>query len=111
VTRHGRVVFYDYDELCLLTECNFRAMPPARDYDDEVADQPWFSVAENDIFPEEFRRFLWFPAALRSIFEEHHGWMFTPDYWRELQERTAAGELIDFYPYDVDQRFHRDLAP
>jgi len=111
VTRHGRVVFYDYDELCLLTECNFRAMPPARDYDDEVADQPWFSVAENDIFPEEFRRFLWFPAALRSVFDEHHGWMFTPDYWRELQERTAAGELIDFYPYDVDQRFHRDLAP
>ena len=111
VTRHGRVVFYDYDELCLLTECNFRAMPYARDYDDEVADQPWFSVAENDIFPEEFRRFLWFPPALRSVFEEHHGWMFTPDHWRELQERTAAGELIDFFPYDVDQRFHRDLVP
>ena len=111
VTRHGRVVFYDYDELCLLTDCNFRQMPAARDYDEEVADQPWFSVAENDIFPEEFRRFLWFPEPLRKVFEEHHGWMFTPDYWRTLQQRTSAGELIDFYPYDQKHRFHRDLIP
>ncbi|MBP6440506.1 MAG: bifunctional isocitrate dehydrogenase kinase/phosphatase, partial [Caldilineaceae bacterium] len=111
VTRHGRVVFYDYDELCLLTECNFRQMPAARDYDDEVADQPWYSVAENDIFPEEFRRFLWFPQPLRTVFEDHHAWMFTPDSWRLLQQRTAAGELIDFYPYDQEQRFHRDLVP
>ena len=111
VTRHGRVVFYDYDELCLLTDCNFRQMPAARDYDDEVADQPWYSVAENDIFPEEFRRFLWFPGPLRQVFEEHHSWMFTPDYWCALQQRTGAGELIDFYPYDQKHRFHRDLIP
>ncbi len=72
VTRHGRVVFYDYDELCLLTDCNFRKMPEASSYEDEVADQPWFSVAENDIFPEEFRKFLWFPGPLRKVMEEHH---------------------------------------
>lgn len=111
VTRHGRVVFYDYDELCLLTDCNFRQMPAARDYDDEVADQPWFAVAENDIFPEEFRRFLWFPEPLRQVFAEHHGGLFTADYWQELQRRTRAGELIDFYPYDQEQRFHRHLVP
>jgi isocitrate dehydrogenase kinase/phosphatase len=107
VTRHGRVVFYDYDELTLLTECNFRKMPESRSYDDEVADQPWFAVAENDIFPEEFRRFLWFPGPLREVMEEQHGRLFTPEFWQELQQRTRAGELLDFYPYSQKKRFHR----
>jgi isocitrate dehydrogenase kinase/phosphatase len=107
VTRHGRVVFYDYDELCLLTECNFRTMPAARDYDDEISETPWFSVAENDIFPEEFRKFLWFPAPLRKVMEEHHGCLFTVEFWRGLQERTGAGEMIDFFPYDHSKRFTR----
>ncbi len=106
VTRHGRVVFYDYDELTLLTDCNFRKMPESRSYDDEVADQPWFAVAENDIFPEEFRRFLWFPAPLRQVMEEHHGRLFTAEFWQELQQRTRAGELLDFYPYPQAKRFH-----
>jgi isocitrate dehydrogenase kinase/phosphatase len=105
VTRHGRVVFYDYDELTLLTECNFRKMPESRSYDDEVADQPWFAVGENDIFPEEFRRFLWFPAPLRKVMEEHHSRLFTPEFWQELQQRTRNGELLDFYPYAQEKRF------
>lgn len=108
VTRHGRVVFYDYDELCLLTECNFRKMPVARDYDDEIAAHPWFSVADNDIFPEEFRRFLWFPSPLREVMEAHHGRLFTVEYWRQLQERNRAGELLDFFPYDQNKRFTRN---
>ncbi len=105
VTRHGRVVFYDYDELCLLTDCNFRKMPESDSYEDEVADQPWFAVAENDIFPEEFRRFLWFPAPLRTVMEEHHGRLFTAEFWQELQQRTLAGELLDFFPYPQEKRF------
>ncbi|HAJ34736.1 MAG TPA: bifunctional isocitrate dehydrogenase kinase/phosphatase [Chloroflexi bacterium] len=108
VTRHGRVVFYDYDELCLLTECNFRHLPAARDYDDEVADQPWFAVAENDIFPEEFRKFLWFPAPLRKVMEEHHSQLFTVEFWRGLQARTGAGEVLDFFPYAQEKRFRRE---
>jgi len=108
VTRHGRVVFYDYDELCLLTDCNFRAMPVSSTYEDELSDQPWFSVAENDIFPEEFRKFLWFPAPLRQVMEEHHSQLFTVDFWRGLQERTGAGEILDFFPYDQEQRFRRE---
>ena len=108
VTRHGRVVFYDYDELCLLTECNFRVMPAARTYEDELSDQPWFAVAENDIFPEEFRRFLWFPAPLRKVMEEHHSRLFSVDFWRGLQARTGAGEILDFFPYDQEQRFRRE---
>lgn len=105
VTRHGRVVFYDYDELCLLTDCNFRKMPESDSYEDEVADQPWFSVAENDIFPEEFRRFLWFPGPLRAVMEEFHGRLFTAEFWQELQQRTLAGELLDFFPYPQEKRF------
>lgn len=108
VTRHGRVVFYDYDELCLLTDCNFRELPTSRDYDDEVADQPWFAVAENDIFPEEFRKFLWFPAPLRKVMEEHHSRLFTVEFWRELQQRTSAGEILDFFPYAQEKRFSRE---
>jgi len=107
VTRHGRVVFYDYDELCLLTECNFRKMPESRDYDDELSDQPWFAVAENDIFPEEFRKFLWFPAPLRKVMEEHHSQLFTVEFWQGLQRRIDTGELIDFFPYDANKRFRR----
>jgi isocitrate dehydrogenase kinase/phosphatase len=107
VTRHGRVVFYDYDELCLLTDCNFRVMPASRNYEDEMADQPWFAVAENDIFPEEFRKFLWFPAPLRKVMEEHHARLFTVEYWQELQSRIGTGEVIDFFPYDQSRRFQR----
>lgn len=108
VTRHGRVVFYDYDELCLLTDCNFRTMPESTRYEDELSDQPWFSVAENDVFPEEFRKFLWFPAPLRQVMEEHHSQLFTVEFWRGLQERTGAGELLDFFPYDQERRFRRE---
>ena len=108
VTRHGRVVFYDYDELCLLTDCNFRAMPVSSTYEDELSDQPWFSVAENDIFPEEFRKFLWFPAPLRKVMEEHHSQLFTVDFWRGLQARTGAGEILDFFPYAKEQRFRQE---
>jgi isocitrate dehydrogenase kinase/phosphatase len=66
VTRRGRVVFYDYDELCWLTDCNFRAMPQAKSYDEEMSAEPWFSVRPNDIFPEEFPHFLYFPGPARE---------------------------------------------
>lgn len=105
VTRHGRVVFYDYDELCLLSECNFREMPVSDDYDDETAGQPWFSVSPNDVFPEEFRHFLWFPAPLRRVMEQHHSRLFTAAWWQEMQRRNLQGEVIDFYPYAAEKRF------
>jgi isocitrate dehydrogenase kinase/phosphatase len=104
VTRHGRVVFYDYDELCLLTDLNFRAMPEARSYDDELAAEPWFSVAENDIFPEEFRRFLGLAPALREIFSAHHDDLFAPEFWRAMQARHQRGEVVDIYPYPEHRR-------
>ena len=104
VTRHGRVVFYDYDELCLLTDCNFRAMPESDDYADEISAQPWFSVGPNDIFPEEFARFLWFPAPLRTVMHAHHRDLFTVAFWQAMQARNRAGEIIDIFPYPAERR-------
>lgn len=104
VTRHGRVIFYDYDELCLLTDCSFRDLPAARDYDDEVSGEPWFYVAPNDIFPEEFLKFLGLSDFLRGIFLAHHGSLLTADWWRKLQERIRAGEVMDILPYRPQRR-------
>ncbi len=107
VTRHGRVVFYDYDELCLLTDCNFRRMPHSDDYADQVAAQPWFSVNPNDIFPEEFRTFLWLPKPLRAVLEREHGYLFTVEWWQEMQRRVSAGDIMDVFPYGQEKRFRR----
>lgn len=106
VTRHGRVVFYDYDELCLLTDCNFRAIPESDRYEDEISLQPWYSVGPNDIFPEEFARFLWFPAPLRRVMQECHRELFTVEFWQAMQARNRAGEILDIFPYPA----HRRLA-
>jgi isocitrate dehydrogenase kinase/phosphatase len=97
-------VFYDYDELCLLTDCRFRELPLARNPEDELAAEPWFTVLDNDVFPEEFRRFLGLPADLMRLFERHHGDLFTAQFWRGMQQRHLAGELLDFFPYPVSRR-------
>ena len=104
LTRRGRVVFYDYDELCLLTECNFRKMPEARSYDEEMSAEPWFSVRPNDIFPEEFPSFLSFPETARVALFERHGDLFRPDFWRGVQEKLRAGELPEIPPYAEERR-------
>jgi isocitrate dehydrogenase kinase/phosphatase len=104
VTRHGRVVFYDYDELTLLRDCNFRIMPEPTTPEQEMASEPWYSVGESDIFPEEFRSFLGLGGKLRTLFEEHHAEIYEADFWRSIQDRITAGELIDILPYGSAQR-------
>ncbi|MFO7662238.1 MAG: bifunctional isocitrate dehydrogenase kinase/phosphatase [Chloroflexota bacterium] len=104
VTRHGRVVFYDYDELCLLDDCRFRRLPPAGSYDDELAAEPWFHVNESDIFPEEFSNFLGLSGKLREKFESTHSDLYTVGYWRQTQAVVAAGERTHIYPYQPEQR-------
>jgi isocitrate dehydrogenase kinase/phosphatase len=104
LTRRGRVVFYDYDELCFLTDCNFRELPQSRTYEEEISAEPWFSVRENDIFPEEFPRFLTFPAAARDELMKRHGDLFHPHFWREMQSRCRAGEQPDIFPYAPERR-------
>jgi isocitrate dehydrogenase kinase/phosphatase len=104
VTRHGRVIFYDYDELSLLTEINFRRMPEARDPWDEMSSEPWFHVGERDVFPEEFLPFLVPAGPLRDTFVEHHAELLDVAFWKRMQESQKAGEVIDFFPYPAERR-------
>ncbi|MFV2039576.1 MAG: isocitrate dehydrogenase kinase/phosphatase-domain containing protein, partial [Acidimicrobiales bacterium] len=99
VTRHGSVVFYDYDELALLSDMNFREIPESTNYDDEMSDQPWFSVGADDVFPEEFRRFFKFPDGVRGSFEESHGDLCDPRSWRDLQQQHQLRPAPEFFPY------------
>ena len=108
VTRHGRVVFYDYDELCPVADCNFRRIPPARNVYDEMAAEPWFSVGDNDIFPEELRSFVGLGGRLRGSFDEQHQDLFTVDFWKAIQERNSAGDVLDFFPYSRASRLHQE---
>ena len=108
VTRHGRVIFYDYDELTLLTECNFREFPKAIHEEDELRPEPWFYVAESDVFPEEFPKFIRIPPDVLDEFMERHGEIFTADWWRHMQSLSRAGEIADFHPYPVSRRLSRD---
>ena len=104
VTRHGRVIFYDYDELCLLTECCFREIPKARYDDDEYSAEPWFSVGEHDIFPEEFRAFLTLPGRPGQAFQGAHADLLRVEYWRRMQAMAKQGEVIDIFPYKPSRR-------
>ena len=105
VTRHGRVVFYDYDEICYMTEVNFRDIPPPRYPEDELSSEPWYSVAPGDVFPEEFRHWLCADPRIGPLFEEMHADLFRADYWRALQARIREGHVEDVYAYRRRQRF------
>lgn len=99
VTRHGRVVFYDYDEISYLTEVNFRYIPEAQYPEQEMSSEPWYSVGPHDVFPEEFPVFLFADIRLRKIFTQMHGELFDADYWKGLQQQILEGKVIDVYPY------------
>jgi isocitrate dehydrogenase kinase/phosphatase len=105
VTRHGRVVFYDYDEICYMTEVNFRDIPPPRYPEDELASEPWYSVSPGDVFPEEFRHWLCADARIGPLFEEMHADLLRADYWRGLQSRIRDGHVEDVFAYRKRQRF------
>ena len=111
VTRHGNVVFYDYDELMLLEECRFRAIPQTDDPADEMRSQPWFSVEPGDVFPEQFPTFMAFPSdvssEVRKRFDEVHADLYTATFWKDVQSRLARRDLPEFYPYSERLRFRR----
>jgi isocitrate dehydrogenase kinase/phosphatase len=99
VTRHGRVIFYDYDELCQVTDCRFRDVPQSTNPEDEMRDEAWFYVGDNDVFPETFIRFLAFDDAQRAAFLRVHGEVLTADFWRSVQHRIIEGEMLEVVPY------------
>jgi isocitrate dehydrogenase kinase/phosphatase len=104
VTRHGRVISYDYDELRALTECRFLPLPEARTEEQEMAAEPWFTVGENDIFPAELRTFLGLEGELLTAFLREHADLFDVGFWHRMQERNRHGEVIDFFPYGEARR-------
>ncbi|MDR0587672.1 MAG: bifunctional isocitrate dehydrogenase kinase/phosphatase [Burkholderiales bacterium] len=107
ITENGRVVFYDYDEIRYMTEMRFRDIPPPRYPEDEMASEPWYSVGEDDVFPEEFKSFLYGSPELRQMFDKLHGDLYKASYWRELQDRIKAGEVVDVFAYRKKQRFRQ----
>jgi isocitrate dehydrogenase kinase/phosphatase len=105
VTRYGRVVFYDYDEIEYMTDCNFRRIPPAPDFETEMSGEVWYAVAKNDIFPEEFGTFLLASPTLRKVFHKYHADLLSPGFWQESQRKIRDGHVEDFFPYPETLRF------
>ena len=109
ITRYGRVVFYDYDELGYLTDCTFRRMPqPSHDEDDTMGND-WFSVGANDIFPEQFPTFLAPAGKPRQFFLKYHADLADPAWWLKTQENCRQGVFSDVYPYPESIRFRKGL--
>jgi len=108
VTRHGRVVFYDYDEIVPLTECNFRKIPQPQTEEQEMADRPWYPVEPEDVFPEEFRYFFTGNPKARNYFDKQHSDIYDMAFWTSLQDAINNGAVMDFFPYRRRQRFKRE---
>ena len=111
VTRQGRVVFYDYDEIEYLTDCVFRDIPEARNEEDEMAAEPWYPIGKHDVFPEQFGRFLLGNARIRHHFLQYHADLLTRTWWQAHKDRILAGELVDIYPYPQHIRFQHPITP
>ena len=107
VTRHERVVFYDYDEIAYLTECNFRRIPPPRSIEDEMAAEPYWSIGPHDVFPEQFATFLVSDPQARAVFLERHADLMRPEFWAGKQAQLRAGVQEDVFPYPARIRFRR----
>ncbi len=105
VTRYGRVVFYDYDEIEYMTDCNFRRIPPAPNEEAEMSGEPWYSVGRNDVFPEEFAHFLLTSPKIRAAFMKHHADLLDAGFWQRAQEDIRNGAIRDFFPYPEALRF------
>jgi isocitrate dehydrogenase kinase/phosphatase len=110
VTRFGRIVFYDYDEIVYMTDCNFRRMPLPRTPEDEISAEPWYPVGAADVFPEEFAAFLLGDSRVREVFLEHHRELLDVDFWTSTQRRIAAGHVEDVFPYPETLRFRNRFA-
>ena len=105
VTRHGKVVFYDYDEIEYITDCNFRRVPTPRNEEDEMSGEVWYSVGRHDVFPETFSPFLLGNHAVREVFMKHHADLLDAEFWQSHKQRIAAGHVHDVFPYDPERRF------
>jgi isocitrate dehydrogenase kinase/phosphatase len=107
VTRHERVVFYDYDEIQPMGDMSFRRIPPAASYEEEIAAEPYWPIGPNDVFPEQFERFLVTDPRAQRMFYAAHRDLLDPEFWRAKQARVGRGEQEDVFPYPESLRFRR----
>jgi isocitrate dehydrogenase kinase/phosphatase len=105
VTRHGKVVFYDYDEIEYITDCNFRRVPAPRNEEEEMSGEIWYSVGPKDVFPETFGPFLLGNPGVREVFMKHHADLLDAGFWQDHKQRIAAGHVHDVFPYEPSRRF------
>ncbi|MFI4939703.1 MAG: bifunctional isocitrate dehydrogenase kinase/phosphatase [Burkholderiales bacterium] len=105
VTRHGRVVFYDYDEIEYITDCNFRVIPTPRNEEDEMSAEPWYPIAKNDVFPEQLGTFLLGNDNVKKYFMQHHADLLTVEFWQTRKKRLMEGVIDDVFPYPQEIRF------
>ena len=105
ITRHGKVVFYDYDEIEYITDCNFRRVPQAHNEEDEMSGEVWYNVAKNDVFPETFEPFLLGNDDVRRVFMQHHADLLDVTFWHSHKDRIKAGHVHDVFPYEREKRF------
>ncbi|MDR2333021.1 MAG: bifunctional isocitrate dehydrogenase kinase/phosphatase [Burkholderiaceae bacterium] len=104
ITRNGKVVFYDYDEIEYLTDCNFRRVPAPRNEEEEMSGEVWYAVHPRDVFPETFGPFLLGNDAVREVFMRHHADLLDAQFWQSHKERIQAGHMLDVFPYDAERR-------
>jgi isocitrate dehydrogenase kinase/phosphatase len=105
VTRNGKIVFYDYDEIEYITDCRFRKVPDARNQEEEFAGEVWYTVGPKDVFPETFEPFLLGNPIVREVFMKHHAELLDASFWQAHKERIAAGHVHDVFPYAREKRF------
>jgi isocitrate dehydrogenase kinase/phosphatase len=107
ITRHGKVVFYDYDEIEYVTDCHFRRVPEPRNEEEEMSGEVWYSVGPKDVFPETFAPFLLGNPLVRQVFMAHHADLLDVAFWQNHQARIREGHVFDVFPYEQDKRFRR----
>jgi isocitrate dehydrogenase kinase/phosphatase len=110
ITRHGKVVFYDYDEIEYITDCIFRKVPAPRCEEDEMSGEIWYTVGPKDVFPETFGPFLLGNPAVREVFMKHHGNLLEAAFWQKNKDRILQGHMFDVFPYDQNKRFLPDVS-
>ncbi len=108
ITRNNQVVFYEYDEIEFLTDCNFRKVPEPRTEEEEMSGEVWYTVGPRDVFPETFAPFLLGNPFVREVFMHYHANLLDPAFWQMQKERVAAGYVHDVYPYEKEKRFTRN---
>ena len=105
MTRFGRVVFYDYDEIEYLADCNFRRIPSPPPGWDDMSGDVWYGVGKHDIFPEEFATFLLTDARIRECFLAAHAELLGASWWQAMQDEIRTGRQIEVLSYPASERF------